>query len=79
MDEEPAFGDALDFILATDLSPSDQFMAAIMWSLYEAFQFLFCFLAQVATKTHTLVVFYGVLNSIIICYLGCSSVSWSCG
>ena len=23
MDEEPAFGDALDFKLATDLSPSD--------------------------------------------------------
>ena len=45
MDEEPAFGYALDFKLATDLSPSDQFMAAMMWSLYETFQFLFWFLA----------------------------------
>ena len=78
MDEEPAFGDALDFTLTTDLTPSDQFMAAIMWSLYETFQSLFCFLAQVATKTRTLAVFYGVLDS-IICYLGCSSISWCCG
>ena len=62
MDEEPAFGDALDFTLTTDLTPSDQFMAAIMWSLYETFQSLFCFLAQVATKTRTLAVFYGVLD-----------------
>ena len=50
MDEEPAFGDALDFKLASDLSPSDQFMAAIMWSLYETFQFLFWFLAQAKSR-----------------------------
>ena len=50
MDEEPAFGDALDFKLASDLSPSNQFMAAIMWSLYETFQFLFCFLSLLKSR-----------------------------
>ena len=50
MDEEPAFGDALDFTLATDLTPSDQFMAAIMWSLYETFQSLFCFLSLLKSR-----------------------------
>ena len=50
------------------MSPSDHFMAAYVVVVVR-FQFLFCFLAQVATKSRTLVLFYGVLNS--ICYLGC--------
>jgi len=40
------------------MSPSDHFMAVNV-----------VFLAHVATKNHTLALFYGVLNS--ICYLGC--------
>ena len=52
------------------MSPSDHFMAAYVVVVVK-FQFLFFFLAQVATKnrTCTLVPFYGVLNS--ICYLWC--------
>ena len=50
------------------MSPSDHFMAANVVFVV-TFQFLFYFLAQVATKNRTLVLFYGVLNS--ICYFGC--------
>ena len=50
------------------MSPSDHFMAANVVFVV-TFQFLFHFLAQVATKNRTLALFYGVLNS--ICYFGC--------
>ena len=50
------------------MSPSDQFMAAYVVAAV-MFLFLYYFLAQVATKNRTLVLFYGVLNSIF--YLGC--------
>ena len=50
------------------MSPSDQFMAAYV-VVVVMFLFLFYFLAQVATKNRTLVLFYGALNSIF--YLGC--------
>ena len=55
------------------MSPSDQFMAAYVVAAV-MFLFLYYFLAQVATKNRTLVLFYGVLNSIF--YLGCF---WCCG
>ena len=58
IDREP-FDDAQGFELATDLSPSDQFMAADA-ILIAMFQFLFCFLAQ--AKYRTLALFYGALN-----------------
>ena len=44
------------------MSPSDQFMEADV-ILIVMFQFLFCFLAQAATKYRNLALFYGVLNS----------------
>ena len=47
---------------------SNHFMAAKVVFVV-TFQFLFYFLAQVSTKNRTLVLFYGVLNS--ICYFGC--------
>ena len=49
------------------MSPSDQFMAANV-ALAVTFQFLFCFLVQVATKNRSLalLLFYGVLNSIYV-------------
>ena len=50
------------------MSPSDQFMAAYVVVVL-MFLFLFYFLAQVASKNRTLVLFYGALNSIF--YLGC--------
>ena len=50
------------------MSPSDHFMAAYVVVVLR-FQFLFFFVAQVATKNRTPVLFCGVLNS--ICYLGC--------
>ena len=50
------------------MHPSDHFMAAYVVFVV-TFQFLFYFLAQVATKNRTLAPFYGVLNS--ICYFGC--------
>ena len=50
------------------MSPSDHFMAAKVVFVV-TFQFLFYFLAQVATKNRTLALIYGVLNS--ICYFGC--------
>ena len=43
------------------MSPSDHFMAANVVFVV-TFQFLFYFLAQVATKNRTLAPFYGVLN-----------------
>ena len=51
------------------MSPSDQFMAAYVVVVVVMFLFHFYFLAQVATKNRTLVLFYGALNSIF--YLGC--------
>ena len=56
MDQE-RIDDAEGFKLATDLSPSDQFMAA-NGVLVATFQFLL--LAQVATKNRFLTLFYGV-------------------
>ena len=53
------------------MSPSDQFMAAYV-VVVVMFLFLFYFLAKVATKNRTLVLFYGALNSVF--YLGCFSV-----
>ena len=50
------------------MRPSDHFMAAYVVFVV-TFQFLFYFLAQLATKNRTLAPFYGVLNS--ICYFGC--------
>ena len=50
------------------MRPSDHFMAAYV-VFVATFQFLFYFLAQVATKNRTFAPFYGVLNS--ICYFGC--------
>ena len=50
------------------MSPSDQFMAAYV-VVVVTFLFLFYFLAKVATKNRTLVLFYGALNSVF--YLGC--------
>ena len=44
------------------MSPSDHFMAAYVVVVVR-FQFLFYFLAQIATKYRTLAPFYGVLNS----------------
>ena len=57
--DRESFDDAQGFELATDLSPSDQFMAADA-ILIAMFQFLFCFLAQ--AKYRTLALFYGALN-----------------
>ena len=47
MDQVP-FDDAQGFRLPLIISPSDQFMFNVV--LVVTFQFLFCFLAQVATK-----------------------------
>ena len=47
------------------MSPSDQFMAAYV-VVVVMFLFLFYFLAQVATKNRTLVLFYGALNELYI-------------
>ena len=44
------------------MSPCDHFMAAYVVVVVR-FQFLFYFLAQIATKYRTLAPFYGVLNS----------------
>ena len=49
------------------MSPYDHFMAAYVVFVVR-FQFLFYFLAQVATKNRTFALFHGVLNSIF--YLG---------
>ena len=50
------------------MSPFDQFNAAYV-VVVVMFLFLFYFLAQVGAKNRTLVLFYGVLNSVF--YLGC--------
>ena len=47
------------------MSPSDQFMAANV-VLVVTFQFVFFFLAQVATKNCFLTLFYGALNSLVV-------------
>ena len=54
------------------MRPSDHFMAAYVVVVVR-FQFLFFFLAQVATKNPTLALFYGVLSSIYV-ILGVSFV-----
>ena len=56
------------------MEPCDHFMAANIVFVVR-FQFLFYFLAQVANKNRTLVLFYGVLNSVYF-ILG---MSWCCG
>ena len=66
MDQEP-IDDAQGFKLATDLSPSDQFMAA-NGVLVATFQF-FLF-AQAATKNRFITLFCGVLNSLVYVILG---------
>ena len=50
------------------MRPFDQFMAANV-VLVVTLQFLFCCLAQVATKNRSLVLFYGVLNSLVVIML----------
>ena len=68
--KNPLINDAQSFFKNWPLimSPSDHFMAANVVFVV-TFQFLFYFLAQVATKNRALAIFYGVLNS--ICYFGC--------
>ena len=60
------------------MRPFDQFMAANM-VLVVTLQFLFCFLAQVETKNRSLVLFYGVPNSLVVIMLSlvhCFLVLW---
>ena len=56
------------------MRPCDHFMAANIVFVVK-FQFLFYFLAQVANKNRTLVLFYGVLNSVYF-ILGFCFVLW---
>ena len=64
MEQEP-FDDAQGFKLATEHESIRSVMAANV-VLVVSFQFLFCFVAQLAAKNRTLALFYGVLTLYVI-------------